>query len=113
MTFSNTQFDVILCSNVLEHIKNDKAAISKIFRVLKPDGFALILVPIGGEKTFEDPTISPEDHAKYYGCSAHVRLYGLDIKDKLELAGFKVKIDYFAKTISSDKLKNTGLIAMK
>ncbi len=94
MTFPDRIFDVVLCSNVLEHIKDDIAAISEIFRVLKPGGFSLILVPIGGEKTFEDPTIPPEKYAECYGCSYHVRLYGLDLKDKLESIGFKVKIEY-------------------
>ncbi len=109
MTFSNDFFDVVLCSNVLEHIKDDKMAMSEIYRVLKPDGFAIILVPIGGEKTFKDPTIPVSEYEKYYGCSDHVRLYGLDIKDKLVSTGFNVKIDYFAKEISPANLKRYGI----
>jgi SAM-dependent methyltransferase len=109
MTFPDTNFDIILCSNVLEHIKNDVKAISEIYRVLKPGGFALILVPIGGEKTFEDPTIPPEKCAEYYGCAHHVRLYGLDIKEKLTLLGFKVKIEYFGNNLSQNLIEKYGL----
>jgi len=109
MTFPDTNFDIILCSNVLEHIKNDVKAISEIYRVLKPGGFALILVPIGGEKTFEDSTIPPEKYAEYYGCAHHVRLYGLDIKEKLTLLGFKVKIEYFGNNLSQNFIEKYGL----
>lgn len=38
-------YDLVICLDVLEHIKNDEKAISEIRRVLKKDGFALISVP--------------------------------------------------------------------
>src|SRR5690348_13613841 len=40
-------FDAIIALNVLEHISDDKAALSHVFRMLKPGGIALIEVPAG------------------------------------------------------------------
>jgi|SRR3989344_2094358 len=45
LPFSKNSFDEIICSDVLEHIKNDKKAISELARVLKKDGILLITVP--------------------------------------------------------------------
>lgn len=108
MNFPSQSFDIIICSNVLEHVKNDIMAISEIFRVLKIKGFALILVPIGGDQTLEDPTITPDQYEKYYGCSHHVRLYGLDIQNKLKDAGFKVKLEFFGQKFSNSLNKKYG-----
>ncbi len=41
----NTAFDGILCTEVLEHIKNYKEAIHEIGRVTKPNGKVLITTP--------------------------------------------------------------------
>jgi SAM-dependent methyltransferase len=85
-------FDLIYCSNVLEHINDDLNAMAELQRVLKPGGLAIIQVPIEGETTFEDPTItSSEDRDKYFGQADHVRYYGRDIRCRLEQAGFLVE----------------------
>jgi SAM-dependent methyltransferase len=42
---SDESFDVILCSEVLEHIPNPVAAINEFSRILKPDGILLITAP--------------------------------------------------------------------
>src|SRR5688572_6597966 len=38
-------FDVIYCSHVLEHIPDDHAAMSELWRILRPNGWAIIVVP--------------------------------------------------------------------
>ncbi len=70
-------FDVILRSHVLEHIPDDRKAMSELHRVLKPGGWALILVPFKADQaeTFEDPSIvDPEERTRLFGQSDHVRL---------------------------------------
>ncbi len=37
--------DVVLCTEVLEHVENLEAAMAEVFRVLRPGGAALITVP--------------------------------------------------------------------
>jgi SAM-dependent methyltransferase len=41
----DAEFDVILCSSVLEHVYDCRAAIERIHRALKPGGRAVISVP--------------------------------------------------------------------
>ena len=41
----DSSFDGVVCLDVLEHLANDKDGIEEIFRVLKPDGIAIIAVP--------------------------------------------------------------------
>jgi len=83
--------DLILCSHVLEHVPNDRQAMRELYRVLKPTGTALVLVPIQGEQTFEDPAITdPIQREQYFGQFDHVRLYGRDFSLRLREAGFQV-----------------------
>lgn len=45
LDFPDSSFDFILCSEVLEHIKNNRFTLFELKRVLKPDGFILLTVP--------------------------------------------------------------------
>jgi predicted SAM-dependent methyltransferase len=110
--FEDNVFDVILCSHVLEHIVDDQKAMGELFRVLKPGGWALVQSPVdlNRDKTFEDFNIvSPDDREKAFGLSDHVRVYGRDYKDKLEAAGFTVKIDDYVTTLGIDIVGKYGL----
>lgn len=93
-----TEFDHVISIHVLEHINDDKKAISEIYRVLKPGGRALLAVPIYGEVTFEVSGLDYAGRERQYGIGDHVRLNGLDFIDKLRVAGFDVE------TVSYDSL---------
>lgn len=43
--FPNNTFDIVVCMDVIEHVENDRAAISEIHRVLKTKGKLLLSVP--------------------------------------------------------------------
>lgn len=45
LPFSDKKFDVVLMLDVLEHIEDDILAIEEAHRVLKDDGFMIVLVP--------------------------------------------------------------------
>lgn len=91
--YPDSSFDIIYCSHVLEHVLDDGKAMRELYRTLKSDGWAILNVPICGEKTFEDPSIvSPEDRLKAFGQEDHVRSYGLDYVDRLRKSGFTVKL---------------------
>lgn len=94
-SFKSKTFDAVICIHVLEEIPDDLTAIGELQRILKPGGWAFITVPIQADQlTYEDPTItSPEDRKHAFGESAHVRVYGWDLKHRLELGEFEVKID--------------------
>lgn len=92
LPFADASFDIIYCSNVLEHIPDDRKAMSELFRVLAPAGLCIIQVPIKGEKTYEDASITrPEARAAAFGQADHVRWYGRDVSQRLEAAGFVVR----------------------
>jgi predicted SAM-dependent methyltransferase len=85
---------LVFCSHVLEHIPEDIKAMSEIHRVLKVGGTAIIQVPIWRKTTYEDFSItSKEGRLKAFMQEDHVRLYGLDIVDRLESVGFKVVVE--------------------
>jgi ubiquinone/menaquinone biosynthesis C-methylase UbiE len=84
---------LIWASHVLEHVEDDRKAISELYRVLKPSGIAYIQVPIWRTKTFEDfSRKTPEERLELFYQRDHVRLYGLDIVDRFEKMGFSSTI---------------------
>lgn len=112
LSFKDSSYDIIFCIHVLEHVKDDKRAMTELFRVLKKGGFAIIDVPIdySRKETYEDDSIkSPEERTKAFWQWDHLRLYGEDFPNKLAQAGFKVKIDYFIPSLKPNKLSYLGL----
>ena len=108
--FEDESFDVIYCSHVLEHVQDDRGAMREFFRVLKPHGWAILLVPIKGEKTFEDSSIvDPLERLKKFGKEDHVRQYGLDYVDRLRDVGFTVEVTEVEDLVQEDEAIRMGL----
>ncbi|SFH89811.1 class I SAM-dependent methyltransferase [Halpernia frigidisoli] len=113
LPFENESFDVVFCNHVLEHIEDDRKAMSELFRVLKPGGWGIIQVPMKNslEKTYEDFTIKdPKERQKHFGQYDHVRWYGMDYFQRLECVGFKVDINYYSKKFSAEDRKRFALM---
>jgi hypothetical protein len=93
MDLPDRSFDLILCSHVLEHVPDDPAAISELHRVLATGGLCLVLTPYRPDQlTYEDPSISaPLDRMVAFGQQDHVRIYGIDLTDRLRAGGFEVE----------------------
>ena len=90
--YPDDSFDLIFASDVLEHIPDDERATRELRRVLRPDGWAILLVPIWGEKTKEDPSIvDPAEREREFGQFDHVRLYGHDGEYERRLPPFGVR----------------------
>ena len=86
-------FDVIYCSHVLEHVADDRKALREFHRVLRRSGWAILLVPITAERTMEAAAIvDPVERLKIFGQEDHVRRYGPDYIDRLQEAGFSVRV---------------------
>lgn len=42
---SSSYFDIAICTDVFEHVKNEKKLVSEIWRILKPNGYLFFGVP--------------------------------------------------------------------
>ena len=70
LTFDSRMFDLIICSHVLEHIEDDGSAMREMARVLRPNGRAIVLVPVdmGRDTTYEDASITaPSERLAPFG----------------------------------------------
>lgn len=80
LPFKANTYSHVICSEVLEHLQDDRQTISEIFRTLKkPQGHLILTVP---------------HRKRYYGYDdryvKHYRRYELlEIKDRLQAAGFQ------------------------
>jgi SAM-dependent methyltransferase len=84
--------DAVFASHILEHV-NDRKALTELFRILKPGGKLIAMVPIieAWAETYEDPAITSESERElHFGQYDHVRFYGRDFPQRLEAAGFAV-----------------------
>ncbi len=91
--YPDGSFDVLFCSHVLEHVVDDRKALREFFRVLAAKGWAILLVPITTEKTFEDfSIIDPAERVRVFGQKDHLRRYGADYVERLREAGFQVTL---------------------
>ncbi len=81
LPFPESSFDVLCASHVLEHIEDDRLALSEVRRVLRPGGFALLAVPLCSPTTVEYSEPNPHD-------DSHWRAPGPDYFDRYK--------DYFS-----------------
>jgi SAM-dependent methyltransferase len=93
--YPDNSFDFFVCSHVLEHVDDDKKAMKELFRVLKPGGFGIAMVPIvlPLEEIDEDPTVTdPDERWRRFGQEDHVRSYSRKgFIERLTGSGFKVE----------------------
>jgi SAM-dependent methyltransferase len=85
-------YDLVLASDVLEHVPQDIRAMREIYRVLRARGHAILTVPQKDNlaETNEDASIeTPEERERAYGQSDHLRIYGDDFPRRLAAAGFQ------------------------
>lgn len=93
LDIDDCSFDSLICSHVLEHV-DDVKALDELFRILKPGGLAILVVPIteGWDTTYENPAITSQaDRLVHFGQEDHVRRYGRDFRDRIRRAGFKLE----------------------
>lgn len=96
--FPDNTFAFIICSHVLEHVKDDLQAIKEMYRILGSRGVCYIMVPFNKNRTntieYERP--NPLD-------PVHLRSYGLDVMNRIKSIGFRVeKIDLVSELNKED-----------
>jgi SAM-dependent methyltransferase len=84
----DSSIEILICSNVLEHVPDDATAMRELARVLSPDGLAVVKVPFRPDApTDEAPHPPEEERIRRFGQADHVRYYGRDLEDRLTAAG--------------------------
>lgn len=104
LNFTDNSFDIVICNHVLEHVKDDKRAMGEIWRVLKPGGVAVLMVPMDLEleQSYEEPAdveLTAAEREERFGQFDHVRLYGRDYFERLTECGFRVERVKFARDV--------------
>lgn len=107
LTFDDGQFDLVITSDILEHVRHPWVAFSDIFRVLKPGGYHIFSIPVHlpmRSKTFfrVDTTTEKDIYLEepYYhgngmgGRSLVYTEFGEDISCYLDNIGYEVTLDF-------------------
>jgi GT2 family glycosyltransferase/2-polyprenyl-3-methyl-5-hydroxy-6-metoxy-1,4-benzoquinol methylase/glycosyltransferase involved in cell wall biosynthesis len=126
LTFDDEAFDIVVTSDVMEHVRLDFKAHREIHRVLRAGGIYLFTVPHRRERQDTlvrvqvvdpaDPSkdvhlLEPEYHGDTNSDSGEkalsYRVYGRDLEETLSALGFEV--DYFRDDIPENGILNTEL----
>ena len=101
--------DVIICNHLLEHVADDRLALSELFRVMRSGGWGIAMSPVDltrGE-TFEDDSVTdPAERTRIFGQYDHRRIYGRDYADRLRSAGFEVDDVDYASRLTADERRS-------
>jgi SAM-dependent methyltransferase len=103
LSFPGGEFDSLICTEVLEHVPDYRAALSEMARVLKPNGRAILTFPWLGGKNYDhlvraevlpDGSINHILPPEYHGDPASTdgilsfRAFGWKILDEIRESGF-------------------------
>jgi ubiquinone/menaquinone biosynthesis C-methylase UbiE len=125
LTFADNSFDIVITSDVLEHVRLDDQAHREIQRVLKPGGIYLFTVPHLRDRretivrvAVTDPADPSKDlflmEKEFHGDAnaedgqvLSYRAYGTELDEQLAQNGFEV--DYCRQDVPANGIMNTEL----
>jgi SAM-dependent methyltransferase len=113
MDLANLEFNssktLVWCSRVLQYISDERKALSEIYRVLEPGGLFVLQVPVESESTSDCPNAkSAYDSSTKFLYEDCLRLYGIDLKSRIEQVGFQCDILTSSLLSSEERLLNAA-----
>lgn len=88
LPFSDGSFDMVVCSEVLEHIEDNRAAVRELVRVLKPGGDLVVTVP----RFWPERICWAISRAYHDEPGGHIRIYRkTELMALLEAAGVRCR----------------------
>lgn len=110
--YADESFDVFICSHVLEHVEDDKRGMRELFRILRPGGWGIAMVPISLalKENYENAAAQNEaDRWKHFGQNDHVRMYSKSgFVNNVTEAGFVVE-QYGVEHFGSETFERHGI----
>ena len=88
LPFADGSFDVVICSEVLEHIVDNRTAVAELVRVLKPGGDLVVTVP----RFWPERICWAISRAYHREPGGHIRIYRKgELMSLLEAAGVRCR----------------------
>ncbi|MBN2438789.1 MAG: methyltransferase domain-containing protein [Deltaproteobacteria bacterium] len=88
LPFTGGSFDVVICSEVLEHIEDNRTAVAELVRVLKPGGDLVVTVP----RFWPERICWAISGAYHREPGGHIRIYRKrELMNILEAAGMRCR----------------------
>ena len=118
LAFADETFDVVIASEVFEHVREDHKGFAEVYRTLKPEGVFIMTVPYDHQRAEtlvsvevrgeEDVYLVPPRYHGGSGATLEYRQYGRDLLGRLRAVGFTV--GYFESEIPRLQIPNCGII---
>ena len=111
LPFPDASYDLVLCSHVLEHVPDDRAAMRELGRICRPGGRVLIMVPCTPTRPTDEylGPMSPEARKARFGEVDHLREYGSDLVERLAATNLTITVFEPAKEIPANDRARHGL----
>jgi len=96
LPFTDDSFDLVICSEVLEHVREQNRAIEEVTRVLKPGRDLVVSVP----RYLPEKICWTLSEAYHEASDGHIRIYTRkDLSARLEKAGLRMWACHFAHSL--------------